>query len=91
MRKDLLDYPERAVLITAAATGIGRANAIAFAEQGARVVVSDVGDDALETVFELERPGAEAMFIRTDVSDPPSVKALVRSTADGRLVLGACQ
>lgn len=87
VQKNLLDYTGKVVLITGAATGIGRATAIAFAEQGARVVVGDVSDEAMNTVAELERLGCEAAFVRTDVSDPASVEALIQTTVErfGRL------
>ena len=56
------------VLITGALTGIGRATALAFAQQGARVVVSGRRDDVGETlVAELRALGGEAEFIRADV------------------------
>jgi len=58
------------VLITGALTGIGRATAVAFAREGARVVVSgrrEPEGKALEA--ELHRLGAEATFIKADVRD----------------------
>jgi NAD(P)-dependent dehydrogenase (short-subunit alcohol dehydrogenase family) len=56
------------VLITGAPTGIGRATALAFAKEGARVVVSGRRDDAGEALaIELRATGAEAEFIRADV------------------------
>ena len=66
------------VLITGALTGIGRAAALAFAETGARVVVSGRHEDAgQELVAELRRLGAEAEFVRADVRDDGEVRALV--------------
>src|SRR5271168_517007 len=56
------------VLITGALTGIGRATAFAFAQEGARVVVSGRRDDAGEALAtELRAAGAEVEFIRADV------------------------
>jgi NAD(P)-dependent dehydrogenase (short-subunit alcohol dehydrogenase family) len=56
------------VLITGALTGIGRAAAIAFAQDGARVVVSGRRDkEGQELAAELEGLGAEAIFVHTDV------------------------
>jgi NAD(P)-dependent dehydrogenase (short-subunit alcohol dehydrogenase family) len=45
-----LDFTGRVVLVTGAATGIGRATAVMFGEQGASVVIGDVDDQANETV-----------------------------------------
>src|SRR6266852_5746878 len=56
------------VLITGALTGIGRAAAIIFAQEGAYVVVSGRRDkEGKELVAELQALGAEAIFVRTDV------------------------
>lgn len=87
MQKNLLDYTGKVVLITGAASGIGRATAMAFAEQGARIVIGDVSDGADETLAQLQQRGGEALFVRTDVSDPASVQPLVQTTVahSGRL------
>ena len=56
------------VLITGALTGIGRATAVVFAHEGARVVVSGRHDkEGQKLVAELQGLGAEAVFVRTDV------------------------
>ena len=66
------------VLITGALAGIGRATALAFARQGARLVVSGRHDDAGATlVQELRELGAEAEFVRADVRREADVQALV--------------
>jgi NAD(P)-dependent dehydrogenase (short-subunit alcohol dehydrogenase family) len=69
------------VLITGALSGIGRATAIAFAKDGARLVVSgrrETEGKALEA--ELRRLGAEASFIQADVRREDEVRALVDQT-----------
>src|ERR1700736_256484 len=69
------------VLITGALTGIGRATALAFAQQGASVVVSGRRDDAGEAlVTELRALGAEAEFIRADVRHESDVQNLIDGT-----------
>jgi NAD(P)-dependent dehydrogenase (short-subunit alcohol dehydrogenase family) len=69
------------VLITGALTGIGRATALAFANEGARVVVSGRRDDAGQAlVSELRAAGAEAEFIRADVRRENDVQNLVDKT-----------
>jgi NAD(P)-dependent dehydrogenase (short-subunit alcohol dehydrogenase family) len=76
------------VLITGALAGIGRATALAFAKEGARIVVSGRRDDAGEKlVAELRGLGAEAEFIRADVRHEADVQNLVDKTVTrfGRL------
>jgi NAD(P)-dependent dehydrogenase (short-subunit alcohol dehydrogenase family) len=69
------------VLITGALTGIGRATALAFAKEGADVVVSGRRDEAgLALVTELRTLGAKAEFIRADVRHEDDVKNLVDKT-----------
>src|SRR5271165_255787 len=66
------------VLITGALTGIGRATALAFAHEGARVVVSGRHDDeGHKLATELRKLGTEAEFLRTDVRHEEEVKNLV--------------
>src|SRR5438132_1322770 len=69
------------VLITGALTGIGRAIALAFAEEGARIVVSGRHDDeGQRLVGELGKLGAEAEFVRSDVRHEDDVRSLVDKT-----------
>src|SRR5258707_1326523 len=69
------------VLITGALTGIGRAAAMAFAREGARIVVSGRHDDKGKAlVSELQELGAEATFIKSDVRHEDEVRALVDET-----------
>ena len=69
------------VLITGALTGIGRATAFAFANEGARMVVSGRRDDAGEAlVTELRSLGAQAEFVRADVRHENEVQNLVDKT-----------
>src|SRR6202047_1216742 len=76
------------VLITGALTGIGRATAIAFAHQGARVVVSGRRDEAGQKLAaELREIGVEAEYCRADVRHEDDVRDLVNKTVTrfGRL------
>src|SRR5438128_11555549 len=76
------------VLITGALTGIGRAAAIIFAQEGARVVVYGRRDkQGQELVAELQGLGAEAIFVRSDVRKDEDVRNLVDQTVKrfGRL------
>ncbi len=67
----------RIALVTGAGSGIGRAIALLFAEEGARVVVNDVRlEAARETVEAMGRGPSQARVIRADVSDSGQVKAM---------------
>lgn len=74
---------KKGILITGAASGIGKAAATACAREGARVVVADVSEaGGREVVEKLRANGAEAHFVRADVTRAADVKALVeRSVA----------
>ena len=59
----------KGAVITGASTGIGRACALRFAREGARLVLADLRDDAGDALRrEIERAGGEASFVRTDVA-----------------------
>lgn len=76
------------VLITGALTGIGRATALAFAKEGASVVVSGRHQDAGQALAaELRKLGAEAEFVQADVRHEDDVRSLVDQTVKrfGRL------
>ncbi len=69
------------VLITGALAGIGRATALAFAKDGADLVVSGRNDDAGQTLAaELKALGAQAEFIRADVRHETDVRNLIDKT-----------
>ena len=71
------------ILITGALTGIGRATALAFAQQGARIVVSGRHDDAGKTLAtELQALGVEAEFVRADVRRDEEVRHLIDKTIE---------
>src|SRR4051812_3074220 len=71
-------FEDKTAFITGAASGIGRAAAIAFAAEGARVVVTDRGEAALKaTAEQVKAVGAEVLAITCDVSKPEEVQAAV--------------
>jgi NAD(P)-dependent dehydrogenase (short-subunit alcohol dehydrogenase family) len=73
-------FEAKTVLITGGATGIGRATALAFALEGAAVMIGDVDDRATETVALIEAAGGKAAFKSADVSDAQAMTELVRDT-----------
>jgi NAD(P)-dependent dehydrogenase (short-subunit alcohol dehydrogenase family) len=81
-------FENQSVLVTGAGSGIGRAAAIAFASEGARLIVCDVNEaGGLETVKTLRDRGAQAQFVRADVSRSADCAAMVEAAVShyGRL------
>jgi NAD(P)-dependent dehydrogenase (short-subunit alcohol dehydrogenase family) len=69
-------------IVTGAASGIGRAIAVRFAAEGARVVVDDVNDaGGEETAGVIHQRGGEALFVHADVSQPDDVVKALQATA----------
>lgn len=81
-------FEGKVALVTGAASGMGRASALAFAREGAKVVAADVVvADGEETVRKIKDAGGEAIFVKADVSKAAEVEALVKKAVDtyGRL------
>ncbi len=73
-----MEFKDKVVLITGAASGIGKAAAIAFAAQGANVIVSDYNaKGGKSTVERIEKEGGQASFIACDVGDANQVQQLM--------------
>lgn len=79
----LLRFKGKVVLITGAGSGIGRATARLFAQEGAKVVVADVDPEGgKETVNIIEKEGGEAAFVGVDVTKLADVKRMVEFILD---------
>ena len=81
-------FQDKSVIVTGAGSGIGRAAALAFAAEGANVTVADIDDQhGRATVAQLRELGAQAEFVRVDVSHAADCAAMVKHAVDryGRL------
>ncbi|MCY3755376.1 MAG: SDR family NAD(P)-dependent oxidoreductase, partial [Alphaproteobacteria bacterium] len=73
----------KAALITGGANGIGRATALLFAEEGARVAAADLNlEGAEETAAMIREAGGEAIALSVEVSDAEQVEAMVDATVE---------
>lgn len=71
-------FENKVVFITGASSGIGRATALAFAKEGAKLLLADVNDEgAAETVKMVEELGGTVSYLKTNVGNPKEVKAAI--------------
>lgn len=79
----MVDLPDSVSLVTGAASGIGRATALALAREGSHVVVADIDGPGTErTAAEIEKLGPRALAVRTDVGKRNDVEDLVAKAID---------
>jgi NAD(P)-dependent dehydrogenase (short-subunit alcohol dehydrogenase family) len=77
------NFENQVVLVTGASAGIGQATALAFARQGARVVLADVNEDGgVRVQARIREAGGVAKFFRCDVSEASQVKTLFNQIYD---------
>ena len=78
-----MKFEGKVSLVTGGGSGIGRATALAFAREGAKVIVADVSEQGgKETVQMIEQAGGDAIFIKTDVSDGTEVMEMVNKAIE---------
>jgi NAD(P)-dependent dehydrogenase (short-subunit alcohol dehydrogenase family) len=81
-------FEGKVALVTGGGSGIGRATSLAFANEGAKVVIDDINvEGGEETLRLIKSTGGEAIFVKADVSKGAEVEAMVEKTIDtyGRL------
>lgn len=77
------DLKNKVVVITGARRGMGKADALLFAEKGAKVVVSDISqEDCQKVVDQIEKKGGQAIAVKCDVSKKEEVDNLFRKTIE---------
>lgn len=78
-----MQLKDKVTVVTGAASGIGRATALAFAREGARVVVADIlVEGGEETVRLIKEAGGDSFFVECDVSKGTEVEGLINRTVD---------
>lgn len=76
-------FKGKVAFVTGASSGIGKSTALAFAREGADVVVADVlTDQGIETAHEIEKIGRKTLFVKCDVSIEAEVKAALNKTIE---------
>jgi len=79
---------DKVAFVTGAGSGIGKAIALLYAKEGAKVVVSDINDEHGQAVVEeIKSDGGEAIYVKANTAAPEEVKNLVEKTVEayGRL------
>src|SRR5215211_6761743 len=76
-------FKSKAIIVTGAGTGMGRASALAFAREGGGVAVADINEaDGQATVRQIADAGGRAIFVHCDVAKSADVQRLVAATVD---------
>jgi len=72
---------DKVAIVTGSAMGIGKGIAVAFAKEGAKVVIADMNEEVgLQTVEEIKALGTDSIFVKVDISDEDQVKNVYKET-----------
>ncbi|MFA6075922.1 MAG: 3-oxoacyl-ACP reductase FabG [Negativicutes bacterium] len=72
---------DKVVIITGGAAGIGKATALRFAEEGAKIVIADYSDGS-QAVKEIEALGSKAIYVKVNVADQASTVQMAKTTIE---------
>src|SRR4030067_699459 len=73
--------PDKVAIINGGATGMGRATALLFAEEGCNCVIADVkGEEGKKTAADATKKGKESIYINCDITDSKAIKECVDQT-----------
>ena len=78
----------KVALVTGGASGIGRATALTFAREGAKLIIADMNEEGgQQTVHMITENGGEATFVKVDVTNATEVEAMISKAVEtyGRL------
>ena len=74
---------DRIALVTGGASGIGRATALAFTREGAKLVIADMNEEGgNQTVHMITENGGEAIFVQVDVTSATQIEAMINKTVE---------
>src|SRR5262245_36704929 len=73
----------KVALVTGGASGIGRATALTFAREGAKLIIADMNEEGgQQTVHMISEQGGEATFVQVDVTSASAVEAMISKTVE---------
>ncbi|MFH1714516.1 MAG: SDR family NAD(P)-dependent oxidoreductase, partial [Candidatus Nealsonbacteria bacterium] len=77
------DLKEKVVIITGGRRGMGKADALVLAKNGAKVVVADISQEECQLVVdEIEKNGGEALAVKCDVTNKKEIEEMVKKTVE---------